>query len=88
MPNNQNQTNTANLENFNSIVDQYCLSLKKYIVSSDNERVILEDYENFAWRQNPDLKSIFEYPPILPIKKIDVVYKEKLCLFIITLHLK
>ena len=75
----------TSLEEFNLIVDRYCLSLKKYIVSSDEEKVILEDYENFAWRQNPDLKSLFEHPSILPIKKLEAVYKEKLCLFIITI---
>lgn len=78
----------TSLEEFNSIVDSSHLSIKKYIVSSDEERIVLEDYEDFAWGKNTDLSALFEWPCKFPIKKFEVVYKEKICCYIITLHLK
>lgn len=76
------------LNEFNSLVDSHYLSMKSYIVSSNSKKVILEDYENYAWGKNEDLNPLFEKPSPLPIKSMDVEYKERDCVFLITLHLK
>ena len=78
----------TSLEEFNELVDKYYISLKKYIISSNNKKVILEDFENYAWGKNPDLSSLLENPCPLPIKNMEVSYIEKSCSFIITLTLK
>ena len=78
----------TNLEKFNSLVDSYYICLKKYIVSSNNNKIILEDYENYAWGKNSDLSSLFEKPSPFPIKNLEVTYQEKECMFLITLTLK
>lgn len=78
----------TSLEKFHSLVDSHYLTLKKYITYSKDNKVILEDYENYAWRMNPDLEPLFETPTTLPIKNIEVTYKEKDCMFLIIVNLK
>jgi hypothetical protein len=78
----------SSLEQFNSLVDSHYLALRRYIVSADDKQVLLEDYENYAWGKNPDLSALFEKPCLLPIMNLDVTYKERDCVFLITIHLK
>ena len=78
----------TSLEKFESMVDSHFISLKKYITYSSGNKVILEDYENYAWGKNPDLTELFDRPYSLPIKSVDVTYKERECMFLIVLTLK
>jgi hypothetical protein len=78
----------TSLEEFDSLVDSHYLELRRYIVSSKDKKVFLEDYESYAWGKNPDLSSLFESPSPFPILGMDVTYKERDCVFLITLHLK
>ncbi len=78
----------TSLEEFNSLVDKNYTSLKKYIVSSNEKEIILEDSENYAWGKNPDLYPLFETPSSLPIKNIEAIYRERDAMFLITLNLK
>jgi hypothetical protein len=79
---------TKNLEQFNALVESRYLSIKKYIVSSDYKKIVLEDHENYAWGKNPDLEGLFESDIQSLIKSLDVVYREKDAMFSITLNLK
>lgn len=78
----------TSLDLFNSLVESHYLSLKQYIVHANEEKVIIEDFENYAWRKNPDLAPLFETPLLLPIKDMDAIYREKDAMFLITLYLK
>lgn len=81
------QAKQTSLEEFNSLVDKHYTSLRQYIVSSSDKKIILEDYENYAWGKNPDLSPLFEKAP-LPIKNMEVSYNERHAMFQITLNLK
>lgn len=78
----------TSLTQFKELVQSHYLSLSKYIATADEKKVVLEDYEGYAWQKNPDLAPLFEKPCPLPIKSYEVEYKERDSVFIITLHLK
>lgn len=78
----------TSLELFNSLVESTYPSLRGYIVSSDDKKICLEDNKHYAWGKNPDLAPLFENPSVLPVKNMDVIYKERDSMFIITIHLK
>lgn len=82
------ENNLGSLEQFNDFVNNVYPSIKQYIINSSDKEVILEDHENYAWEKNPDLKGLFEEPMKAIIKNIEVIYREKEGLFLITIHLK
>jgi hypothetical protein len=84
----KNKMEQTSLEQFNKVVESVYPSLKEYIVSSDEKKIYLEDSKHYAWGKNPDLAPLFENPAVLPIKNMDVIYKERDSMFLITIHLK
>ena len=78
----------TSLEHFKELINSKYLALSRYVFYLDENKVILEDYEAYAWGKNPDLAPLFEKPCSLPIKSYEVEYKERDCVFIITLYLK
>lgn len=78
----------TSLEQFKELISSTYPALSRYVFVLEEKKVVLEDYEEYAWGKNPDLSPLFEKPCPLPIKSYDVEFKEKDCVFIITLHLK
>lgn len=78
----------TSLEQFNELVYSNYISLKKYIVFSDEQKIILEDYESLIWGDNPDLNVLYEKYCPLPVKNIEVSYRERDAMFLVTITLK
>lgn len=79
----------TSLEKFKWLIDTQYPEIKKYIISKNEYRIILEDpMGDFIFGSNKDLSVIFEYPSLFPVKKSSVTYKERDSCFIITLELR
>lgn len=79
----------TSLEQFKRIVDTQFPNIKKYIISENENRIILEDpMGDFVFGSNKDITALFDFPCQFPIKKISVSHSEKCSCFTIRATLK
>ena len=79
----------TSLEEFNDVVENIFPAIKKYIVSSNEYHITIDDpMGDLIFGSNKELSALFEYPSKFPIKKITTTYKEKQSCFIIIVDLK
>lgn len=79
----------TNLKKFKDIIDVQYPSLKKYIISESERYIIMEDQDgDCVFGTNKDFDPLFEFPCSLPVKSVNVSFKEKDCYYIIQIELQ
>lgn len=79
----------SSLEQFKWMVDTQYPTIKKYIISEDENRIILEDPNGESMiSTNSDISALFEWPCPFPFKGISVSHSEKNSCYTIRAELK
>jgi hypothetical protein len=90
-PNNlSNMENKASsLESFMWIVESQHPQIKKYITSTSEHEITIEDHMGDSiFGSNTELSALYEWPTVFPIKKLSCSYKEKEACFIVKVSLQ
>ena len=79
----------TSLEKFKWIVETQYPDIKKYIISENEQYVILEDHMGDSIiGSNKDISSLFDQPCPFPCKKVSVSHSEKNSCYTIKVELK
>lgn len=79
----------TSLDQFKWMIDTQYPQVKKYIVSENENRIVIEDpMGDSVFGSNKELSPLYEWPTKFPFKKITTSYSEKSCSFTVKIDLK
>lgn len=83
------ENKTSSLESFMWIVETQYPQIKKYIISTDEHSVTLEDPKGESMIYlNEDISVLFDHPSPFPFKNVSVTHSEKNSCYTIKAELK